>query len=547
MRLAAKGTPAPLNSPRARARAGARAVRRLVVLALLPAMLSALLSACLRPPEPASGTLTGSVTFEDGSPAAAATLTLQREPDASAVTARTATADAEGDFRLERVRTGSYWLTAEVGTEATGTTHSAVVTGVEILEGEETVVNAVLFEAGAIAGVALLGDRPQDGGAQVGIPGTPFSTVTGPGGSYELVGVPPGAFDVTFTASGYAPIRRNQVAVESGATTTLPELTLERTAPYALFSARVSGNFVEVDASESYDPNGVILAYRWDFGDGTRLEGGTELRTHVHQYVASGTYTVSLTVINDRGFANTASVEVTVTLPQLRLSGSPHLITLPPAADGSWDVVVPGGTGGDVLYVEVEGADSLQVQQGGNTYYSTAAGTFRLLGPGPASAGGSQVGPQDELFTPQAIAVARRCAGPCVLLPVGSATLTVHNPGPVARQVVIYLTAEAYNDVNEPNDRPATATALEPGTDGGAIELVGDVDWFRVSQAGVLTFDDPSALELRATLHDPTGARLGAITRGAPVSVRAGDLIEVRSSRPEAGPSAVSAYFLSLE
>lgn len=539
MRNAVKGTPAAVRSPHTKV----RAVRLLVVLTLLPA----LLSACLRPPEPASGTLMGTATFEDGSPAAGATLTLLRAPGAGAATARTGSADAEGHFRLERVRTGSYWLTAEIGTEAEDTTHSAVVTGVEILEGEETVVNAVLSEAGAIAGVALLSDRSQDGGVEVSIPSTPFSTVTGAGGAYELAGVPAGAFDVTFTASGYAPITRSDVAVASGATTTLPELTLERTAPYALFTALVSGNLVEVDAAESYDVSGEVVMYRWDFGDGTRVEGGPELVRHVHRYVASGTYTIRLTVINDRGFASTASQEVSVTLPQLRLSGSPHTVTLPAGSNGHWDVIVPGGTRGDVLYIEVEGAESIQVQRGSDTFFSTAAGTFRLLGRGSASADASRADLPGERLTPQAIAVLRSCHGPCVLLPVGGATLTVHNPGPVPRQVIVHLEAEAFNDVNEPNDRPGTATALQPGADGGAIELVGDVDWFRVPQAGVLTFDDPSALELRASLHDAAGARIGTLNSGVPVSVRAGDLVEVRSTRPEAGPSAVSAYFLSLE
>ena len=51
------------------------------------------------------------------------------------------------------------------------------------------------------------------------------------------------------------------------------------------------------DATASYDPDGSIVAYDWDFGDGTT---GTGVTTS-HDYGANGTYNVQLTVIDNLG------------------------------------------------------------------------------------------------------------------------------------------------------------------------------------------------------------------------------------------------------
>jgi PKD repeat protein len=70
----------------------------------------------------------------------------------------------------------------------------------------------------------------------------------------------------------------------------------------------VVGETVTFDASTSYDPNGTIVNYGWDFGDGTTGTG----MTVTHIYAAAGTYTVTLTVTDDEGLINTATATVTV-------------------------------------------------------------------------------------------------------------------------------------------------------------------------------------------------------------------------------------------
>jgi len=81
--------------------------------------------------------------------------------------------------------------------------------------------------------------------------------------------------------------------------------------PVAAFTATPSeGNAplsVAFDASDSYDPDGVVRTYQWSFGDGTT--GSGMFVTHV--YVQPGTYAVQLTV-EDRRQASSAAMATIV-------------------------------------------------------------------------------------------------------------------------------------------------------------------------------------------------------------------------------------------
>jgi len=84
------------------------------------------------------------------------------------------------------------------------------------------------------------------------------------------------------------------------------------TPPVALFEASpMSGNSplkVEFDASYSYDPDGNITSYEWDFGDGNTGSGITT----THTYQNEGTYTAKLTVTDNDDHSASDSQEITV-------------------------------------------------------------------------------------------------------------------------------------------------------------------------------------------------------------------------------------------
>lgn len=79
---------------------------------------------------------------------------------------------------------------------------------------------------------------------------------------------------------------------------------------------------VDVDASASADPDGMIVAYDWDFGDLTTGSGVTT--THV--YAVTGTYRIKLTVTDDAGDTASTTIDVdcisATNLPPLQTIGA---------------------------------------------------------------------------------------------------------------------------------------------------------------------------------------------------------------------------------
>jgi len=66
---------------------------------------------------------------------------------------------------------------------------------------------------------------------------------------------------------------------------------------------------VSFDASGSYDPDGNILSYEWDFKDGNT--GSGEIVNHTFSSI--GSYDVRLTVTDDKGATDSATKTITVT------------------------------------------------------------------------------------------------------------------------------------------------------------------------------------------------------------------------------------------
>ncbi|MFI6518294.1 PKD domain-containing protein [Spirillospora sp. NPDC050679] len=78
--------------------------------------------------------------------------------------------------------------------------------------------------------------------------------------------------------------------------------------PAAAFTSDCDQLKCGFNGSASSDPDGSIASYQWDFGDGGSATGATP----EHTYAAAGTYTVKLTVTDDKGATATRSDTVTV-------------------------------------------------------------------------------------------------------------------------------------------------------------------------------------------------------------------------------------------
>jgi len=84
------------------------------------------------------------------------------------------------------------------------------------------------------------------------------------------------------------------------------------------------GEAVEWDASESFDEDGTIVSYEWDYGDGvvsplgintlakSSTDGNSGGAQSSYVYSDSGTYFVTLTVTDDQGATDTVQAEVDV-------------------------------------------------------------------------------------------------------------------------------------------------------------------------------------------------------------------------------------------
>ncbi len=89
------------------------------------------------------------------------------------------------------------------------------------------------------------------------------------------------------------------------------EIQLPPSAVLAGPAGGLAGESLAFDAGGSSDPDGSIVSYKWDFGDGSPVET-TTLPVFNHSYTTPGTYTVTVTVTDDDGLINTASQQVTI-------------------------------------------------------------------------------------------------------------------------------------------------------------------------------------------------------------------------------------------
>ena len=88
-----------------------------------------------------------------------------------------------------------------------------------------------------------------------------------------------------------------------------PWSTASNVAPYAVVEWTVDDEAVSGDATDSFDVDGTIATYSWNFGDGATATGITA----THEYEEDGEYTVSLQVQdNDGAWSAFCSHEITI-------------------------------------------------------------------------------------------------------------------------------------------------------------------------------------------------------------------------------------------
>lgn len=121
------------------------------------------------------------------------------------------------------------------------------------------------------------------------------------------------AFDVTgVSADGYS-YDASQNALSSISISTSEPINLKPVADIVILpgtkTVGIAPLAVSFDGSGSYDPDGSIVSYQWDFGDGSTAVG----ETAAHTYTVAGIFTVTLTVKDDKIATGTTTTLVTAT------------------------------------------------------------------------------------------------------------------------------------------------------------------------------------------------------------------------------------------
>ncbi len=229
-------------------------------------------------------------------------------------------------------------------------------------------------------------------------------------------------------------------------------------------------------------------------------------------------------------------------------------------------------TARDLLFLEADGNDlrvtvhrpsgSVLAVSESNTYFAGSVGGLSLSAmdeaePGFIAAGrpavddgGRRLQVGADTVEPLSISVNVVCFGPCTITPIGSTStyyVAVRNLSGSSRSFDLYAANHDALDSNEPNGTQAQATAMVGlGTAVGAIEWLGDEDWFQYTgSTRYVTFDMyDQALGLR--LRFPDGTTLDGLPGTRTTQIYDGDVFRVFSTAGRAGPTSTSGYNVTI-
>jgi alpha-tubulin suppressor-like RCC1 family protein/chitodextrinase len=276
-----------------------------------------------------------------------------------------ASVDSGGE--VTAIGAGTATITARSTVDPTRT--AAATVGVEALEAAFTVTpgsgdttTAFTLHAGASVGdITSYAWDLGDGTIGSGITATH---------TYGLAGSYVAELTVTSTSGATARTTRAIEVVEAGGN--LP--------PTAAFTAAPlignPGAITSFDASTSSDPDGDVVAWEWDLGDGTLASG----QSIDHVYTVSGSYTVVLTVTDDDGATASATEQIHVNHPPIAaFSVSPGAGVAPLEvtvnASGASDL------DGQIQRFAWDFGDGTTVEDGGvlETHVYTEPGTYDVV------------------------------------------------------------------------------------------------------------------------------------------------------------------------
>jgi len=128
-------------------------------------------------------------------------------------------------------------------------------------------------------------------------------------------------FDVV--GGGESPLDLHDTMLLDPSGVELPHSTVDGSymgkAPYSTFTYSPANPVAEEDvtfnASESYDPDGFIADFSWNFGDGSTANVTSPITSHM--FSTSGNYLVSLTAVDNDGFNSTKTTLIGVAPPPL--------------------------------------------------------------------------------------------------------------------------------------------------------------------------------------------------------------------------------------
>ncbi|UCH26205.1 MAG: hypothetical protein JSV66_00735 [Trueperaceae bacterium] len=149
----------------------------------------------------------------------------------------------------------------------------------------------------------------------------------------------------------------------------------------------------------------------------------------------------------------------------------------------------------------------------------------------------------------QGISINWFCLGACIIEDTATQTrfVRVRNTTDATVDFDLFVYVRDYVDTGEPeNDQLATAIPLSI-SDAGAVESLGDVDYYEVGSNGVLLFSSDTSIDLQAQIVDSLDRSIGQpLSPGESAPVFVGDFIRVSSVDGRAGAQDVSGYDLMI-